>query len=92
MTEENKFASHEYKMETRAQFMSSAHYFVLGGFTVMAFLTVSLFSYGNEPMLIYDESEIYSCPKDWYEEMGKLHRLADNEDFKHDMFNKPQDR
>ena len=67
---ESQIVSHEYKMETRSQFMSSVHYWILGVSTITAFLLVGMFSYGNEPMLIYDESEIYSCPKDWVKEMG----------------------
>ena len=38
-------------------------------------------------MLIYDESEIYSCPEDFLREVAPFNRLADDPEIRNEAFN-----
>ena len=85
-------AKEEYKVEPRSQLMGSLHYFLFVIAVIFAFIIILVFADATEPMLIYDESEIYSCPKDWITELQGLNNLAENDRLKSQMFNQPSDK
>ena len=64
-----------FRIEMRSQYMSSGHSFICSLVLVVALCIILLCSTASTPMLIYEESEIYSCPRDWAAEIGTFSRL-----------------
>ena len=59
--------SSENRIETKSTFMGPLHTFLFVLVLVICFAVILMCSNATTPMLIYDESEIYSCPEEWHE-------------------------
>ena len=82
-SEENKRS--ESKIEMRSQYMSGTHTFLFSMALMVAVCLILVLSTASTPMLLYDESEIYSCPEDYIS--TKLAEQALEEDAKNQPFN-----
>ena len=54
----------EYKVETRANYMGSLHYLIFSLVALACTVALLVGSAYSTPMLVYNESAIYSCPED----------------------------
>ena len=63
--ENEKTETDEYKIEMRSQHMDGVHTIAFSAFLLAATIALVVLSATSVPMLIYDESEVYSCPEDY---------------------------
>ena len=61
---EDKNQSSVSKIEMKSQYMSGYHTFLFSLVMIMMICVVLVLSSYEIPMLLYDESDIYSCPID----------------------------
>ena len=66
--EKEKNENDEYKIEMRSQHMESLHTLGFAGVVLVLTIVLVTVSATSAPMLIYDESEVYSCPEDYAKE------------------------
>ena len=52
------------KIQMRADFMSAKHNFLFTGILITAVCVTMIISTRSTPMLMYNESEVYSCPEE----------------------------